>query len=162
KGERPGAPELGHEAADRRADEDADADRRAHGPNIGRRLRALEPTIGPAMPEKDYSGTPLGKKLGAGPTREVLVLFTTRRAAIGGRARREPGIRVEPPPGWGCSPPPSRPTLSRQSARVCADFVKGSCRSLPDWCRSLSRWWQPLAELVPLARRWCQSGSKIP
>ena len=31
------------------------------------------------MPEKDYSGTPLGRKLGAKPGVEVLVLFTTRR-----------------------------------------------------------------------------------
>jgi len=31
------------------------------------------------VPEKDYSGTPLGRKLGAKPGVEVLVLFTTRR-----------------------------------------------------------------------------------
>lgn len=31
------------------------------------------------MPERDYSATPLGKKLGAKPGAEVLVLFTTRR-----------------------------------------------------------------------------------
>lgn len=31
---------------------------------------------------KDYSGTPLGKKLGAKPGVEVLVLFTTRRAEL--------------------------------------------------------------------------------
>jgi hypothetical protein len=30
-------------------------------------------------PDKDYSGTPLGKKLGAKPGVEVLVLFTTRQ-----------------------------------------------------------------------------------
>ena len=34
------------------------------------------------MTEKDYSGTPLGKKLGAKPGLEVLVLFTTRRAEL--------------------------------------------------------------------------------
>jgi hypothetical protein len=32
--------------------------------------------------EKDYSGTPLGRKLGAKPGVEVLVLFTTRRAEL--------------------------------------------------------------------------------
>jgi hypothetical protein len=31
------------------------------------------------VPERDYSTTPLGKKLGAKPGVEVLVLFTTRR-----------------------------------------------------------------------------------
>ena len=31
------------------------------------------------MPERDYSATPLGRKLGAKPGVEVLVLFTTRR-----------------------------------------------------------------------------------
>jgi hypothetical protein len=34
------------------------------------------------MPDKDYSGTPLGKKLGARPGVEVLVLFTTNRAEL--------------------------------------------------------------------------------
>ena len=34
------------------------------------------------MPDKDYSGTPLGKKLGAKPGVEVLVLFTTNRAEL--------------------------------------------------------------------------------
>ena len=34
------------------------------------------------MPDKDYSGTPLGTKLGARPGVEVLVLFTTRRAEL--------------------------------------------------------------------------------
>ena len=34
------------------------------------------------MPEKDYSGTPLGRKLGAKPGVEVLVLFTTRREEL--------------------------------------------------------------------------------
>jgi hypothetical protein len=32
--------------------------------------------------DKDYSGTPLGKKLGAKPGVEVLVLFTTRREEL--------------------------------------------------------------------------------
>jgi hypothetical protein len=35
--------------------------------------------------EKDYSGTPLGKKLGAKPGTEVLVLFTARRAELEAR-----------------------------------------------------------------------------
>jgi len=34
------------------------------------------------VPEKDYSGTPLGRKLGAKPGVEVLVLFTTRREEL--------------------------------------------------------------------------------
>ena len=34
------------------------------------------------MPERDYSGTPLSKKLGAKPGAEVLVLFTTSRAEL--------------------------------------------------------------------------------
>jgi hypothetical protein len=42
------------------------------------------------MAEKDYSGTPLGKKLGAKPGVEALVLFTTRRAEL---ERRFPLLR---------------------------------------------------------------------
>jgi hypothetical protein len=38
-------------------------------------------------PAKDYSGTPLGRKLGAKPGIEVLVLFTTRRAELERRFR---------------------------------------------------------------------------
>ena len=34
------------------------------------------------MTDKDYSGTPLGAKLGAKPGVEVLVLFTTSRAEL--------------------------------------------------------------------------------
>jgi hypothetical protein len=34
------------------------------------------------VPEKDYSATPLGKKLGAKPGTEVVVLFTTSRAEL--------------------------------------------------------------------------------
>ena len=34
------------------------------------------------MAHKDYSGTPLSKKLGAKPGVEVLVLFTTNRAEL--------------------------------------------------------------------------------
>jgi hypothetical protein len=35
--------------------------------------------------EKDYSGTPLGKKLGAKPGTEVIVFFTTRRSELEAR-----------------------------------------------------------------------------
>lgn len=34
------------------------------------------------MPERDYSGTPLSKKLGAKPGARVLVFFTTTRADL--------------------------------------------------------------------------------
>ena len=34
------------------------------------------------MADKDYSATPLGKKLGAKPSAEMLVLFTTTRAEL--------------------------------------------------------------------------------
>ena len=37
------------------------------------------------MAEKDYSGTPLGKKLGAKPGAEILVFFTTRRSELEAR-----------------------------------------------------------------------------
>jgi hypothetical protein len=37
------------------------------------------------MPEKDYSATPLSKKLGAKPGSEVVVLFTTSHAELEGR-----------------------------------------------------------------------------
>jgi len=42
------------------------------------------------MPEKDYSSTPLSKKLGARPGAEIVVLFTTRRAEL---ERRFPQLR---------------------------------------------------------------------
>ena len=37
------------------------------------------------MRDKDYSATPLSKKLGAKPGAEVVVFFTTRRAELEGR-----------------------------------------------------------------------------
>jgi hypothetical protein len=37
------------------------------------------------MPEKDYSGTPLSKKLGAKPGAGVVVFFTTSRADLAKR-----------------------------------------------------------------------------
>lgn len=42
------------------------------------------------MAHRDYSGTPLGKKLGAKPGTEVLVLFTTSSAEL---ARRFPKLQ---------------------------------------------------------------------
>ena len=42
------------------------------------------------MPDKDYSGTPLAKKLGAKPGAEVVVFFTTRRAEL---ERRFPQLK---------------------------------------------------------------------
>jgi hypothetical protein len=39
------------------------------------------------MADRDYSATPLGKKLGAKPGVEVLVLFTTRREELERRFR---------------------------------------------------------------------------
>jgi hypothetical protein len=37
------------------------------------------------VPDPDYSGTPLGKKLGAKPGAEVVVFFTTRRTELESR-----------------------------------------------------------------------------
>jgi hypothetical protein len=37
------------------------------------------------LAEKDYSGTPLSKKLGAKPGAEVVVFFTTRRSELEAR-----------------------------------------------------------------------------
>jgi hypothetical protein len=42
------------------------------------------------MPDKDYSATPLGKKLGAKPGVEVLVFFTTSRQEL---ERRFPALK---------------------------------------------------------------------
>jgi hypothetical protein len=42
------------------------------------------------VPDKDYSGTPLGTKLGAKAGAEVTVLFTTRRAEL---VRRFPKLK---------------------------------------------------------------------
>jgi hypothetical protein len=50
------------------------------------------------MPEKDYSGTPLGKKLGAKPGVEVVVFFTTRRAEL---ERRLPKLKATLAPADG-------------------------------------------------------------
>ena len=43
------------------------------------------------MTERDYSATPLGKKLGAKPGVEVLVFFTARRAQLEARL---PGLKA--------------------------------------------------------------------
>ncbi len=42
------------------------------------------------MPDKDYSATPLGRKLGAKPGVEVLVCFATTRKGL---ARRFPALK---------------------------------------------------------------------
>ena len=49
------------------------------------------------MADKDYSGTPLAKKLGAKPGTEVLVFFTTRRAELEARlpARASPSAPAD-------------------------------------------------------------------
>jgi len=46
--------------------------------------------VNEARKSGDYSGTPLGRKLGAKPGTEVLVLFTTSRAEL---ARRFPKLK---------------------------------------------------------------------
>jgi hypothetical protein len=50
------------------------------------------------VPEKDYSDTPLGKKLGAKPGAEVLVLFTASRAEL---ERRFPALKATLAPADG-------------------------------------------------------------
>jgi hypothetical protein len=50
------------------------------------------------VPDKDYSGTPLGRKLGAKPGVEVLVLFTTRREEL---ERRFPALKATLAPADG-------------------------------------------------------------
>ena len=50
------------------------------------------------MPDKDYSGTPLGTKLGAKPGIEVLVLFSTRRDEL---ERRFPALKATLAPADG-------------------------------------------------------------
>ena len=48
--------------------------------------------------ERDYSGTPLGKKLGARPGAEVVVFFTTRRDEL---EQRLPGLKATLSPADG-------------------------------------------------------------
>jgi hypothetical protein len=50
------------------------------------------------LAEKDYSGTPLGRKLGAKPGVEVLVFFTTRREEL---ERRFPALKATLAPADG-------------------------------------------------------------
>jgi hypothetical protein len=50
------------------------------------------------LPDKDYSGTPLGTKLGAKPGVDVLVLFTTRREEL---ERRFPALKATMAPADG-------------------------------------------------------------
>jgi hypothetical protein len=56
------------------------------------------------VPERDYSGTPLAKNLGAKPGAEVAVFFTTRRVEL---EERLPGLRAT-------LAPPSRDKRSGQ------------------------------------------------
>ena len=50
------------------------------------------------MPEKDYSATPLSRKLGAKPGVEVVVLFTTTRSEL---ERRFAGLKATLAPADG-------------------------------------------------------------
>ena len=50
------------------------------------------------MADKDYSATPLAKKLGAKPGAEVVVFFTTRREAL---VRRLPALKATLAPADG-------------------------------------------------------------
>ena len=47
-----------------------------------------------AVPERDYSGTPLSKKLGAKPGAEVVVFFTTRGTSCSSGCPAEGGARA--------------------------------------------------------------------
>ena len=49
-----------------------------------------------AVSSKDYSGTPLAKKLGAKPGAEVLVFFTTRRAELLEKATADAPAEIAP------------------------------------------------------------------
>src|ERR1700761_8816382 len=51
-----------------------------------------------SQPEKDYSGTPLSRKLGAKPGIEVLVFFTTSRSEL---AARLPALKATLAPADG-------------------------------------------------------------
>ena len=55
-----------------------------HGGRGRPAARGAAPALA-AVADKDYSGTPLGKKLGAKPGAEVLVFFTTRRSELDAR-----------------------------------------------------------------------------
>jgi hypothetical protein len=90
--------------------------------------------------DKDYSGTPLGKKLGARPGTEVLVLFTTRRSEL---AARLPALKatLAPADGLWIAWPKKASKLETdldfdavQSAGLAAGLVDNkSCAIDADW-----------------------------
>ena len=92
------------------------------------------------MADKDYSGTPLGKKLGAKPGAEVVVLFTTRRSEL---ATRLPALKatLAPADGLWIAWPKKASKLETdldfdavQSAGLAAGLVDNkSCAIDADW-----------------------------
>jgi len=90
--------------------------------------------------EKDYSGTPLGKKLGARPGTEIVVFFTTRRAEL---AARLPALKatLAPPDGLWIAWPKKASKLETdldfaavQEAGLAAGLVDNkSCAIDDDW-----------------------------
>ena len=92
------------------------------------------------MADKDYSGTPLGKKLGAKPGAEVVVLFTTRRSEL---AARLPALKatLAPADGLWIAWPKKASKLETdldfdavQSAGLAAGLVDNkSCAIDADW-----------------------------
>ena len=92
------------------------------------------------MADKDYSGTPLGRKLGAKPGVEVLVLFTTRRSEL---AARLPALKatLAPADGLWIAWPKKASKLETdldfdavQSAGLAAGLVDNkSCAIDADW-----------------------------
>jgi len=92
------------------------------------------------LAEKDYSGTPLSRKLGAKPGVEVVVLFTTSRAEL---AARLPALKatLAPADGLWISWPKKASTVDTdldfdavQSAGLAAGLVDNkSCAIDGDW-----------------------------
>jgi hypothetical protein len=90
--------------------------------------------------DKDYSGTPLGRKLGAKPGAEVVVLFTTRRSEL---AARLPALKatLAPADGLWIAWPKKASKLETdldfdavQSAGLAAGLVDNkSCAIDADW-----------------------------
>jgi hypothetical protein len=92
------------------------------------------------MAASDFSGTPLGKKLGAKPGTEVLVFFTTRRAEL---ERRLPALKATLAPAdglWIAWPKKASPLetdldfAAVQGAGLAAGLVDNkSCAIDGDW-----------------------------
>ena len=90
--------------------------------------------------EKDYSGTPLSKKLGAKPGAELVVFFTTRRGELLGRL---PALKatLEPADGLWIAWPKKSSKLETdldfaavQEAGLAAGLVDNkSCAIDDDW-----------------------------